>query len=213
MRVATKFALISGASLIGLSLIGARIGITNGLTLEQRATDIQPASLIYQSLQHNTTLSYYTTDFEEIQEPVTDIETILNRHLKGKLAGRGDSFARYGREYRVDPALLVAIAIHETGNGTSKAINELNNAGGIMLPPNFNQLRQFISVNASIEHMAWLIRNTYMDSWNLYSIEEIGNRYCPEGASNDPTNLNQYWIPNVTRIYEEITGEEYKGGY
>ena len=28
-------------------------------------------------------------------------------------------------------------------------------------------------------------------------IEFLGSRYCPIGAKNDPTNLNQYWVKNV----------------
>ena len=28
-------------------------------------------------------------------------------------------------------------------------------------------------------------------------IDFLGSRYCPVGASNDPTNLNKHWIRNV----------------
>lgn len=28
----------------------------------------------------------------------------------------------------------------------------------------------------------------------------LGNRYCPVGASNDPTGLNKNWISNVKRL-------------
>jgi hypothetical protein len=148
---------------------------------------------------------------EDIAEPVICVETILNEYLEGKLANTGDSFLRYGLEYRVDPILLAAIAIHETGNGSSKAINELNNAGGLMQDPANGILMRFISVNASIEYMAWLIRNSYMDARNLYTISEIGNRYCPIGVNNDPTNINQHWIPRVAQIYRQIAGVDYMG--
>ena len=167
----------------------------------------QPIKYQYKAVESNSSVLNATKinyTFTEFKEPVVEIEDILDSHLQGKLAGMGDSFERYGRMYNVDPALLVAIAIHETGNGSSEAIKDLNNVGGIMV--NGEYLRQFISVNASIEYMAWLLRNSYMDARNLYSIEEIGNRYCPEGVANDPTGLNKHWIPAVTRIYGEIIG-------
>ena len=214
MKVSSKILLISTSAFVICTGIGARTGISNNLSTAERLID-KPASTVQLAFkEHSLLSSLYSnniTEMEEIQEPVTDIETILNNHLKGKLAGKGDSFARYGREYRVDPALLAAIAIHETGNGTSKAINNLNNAGGIMQNPARGILRQFISVNASIEYMAWLLRNSYMDARNLHTIEQIGNRYCPVGADYDKkTNLNQHWIPAVTRIYREIVGVDYE---
>ena len=32
-------------------------------------------------------------------------------------------------------------------------------------------------------------------------ITYLGNRWAPVGALNDPAGLNQYWIPNVQRLY------------
>jgi len=32
-------------------------------------------------------------------------------------------------------------------------------------------------------------------------ISFLGNRYCPVGASNDPTGLNKNWIGNVSKLY------------
>lgn len=29
----------------------------------------------------------------------------------------------------------------------------------------------------------------------------LGKRYCPVGADNDPTGLNQHWIKNVRKLY------------
>ena len=38
-------------------------------------------------------------------------------------------------------------------------------------------------------------------SKELDYIAYLGNRWAPVGASNDPAGLNQYWIPNVQRLY------------
>ena len=44
---------------------------------------------------------------------------IINKHLKGKLAGKGRTFVSAGLLHNVNPFLLASISIHETGNGTS----------------------------------------------------------------------------------------------
>ncbi len=31
----------------------------------------------------------------------------------------------------------------------------------------------------------------------------LGNRWAPVGASNDPKNLNKYWIDNVQKLYQK----------
>lgn len=32
---------------------------------------------------------------------------------------------------------------------------------------------------------------------NIPFLQFLGRRYCPTGASNDPTGLNRYWVKNV----------------
>lgn len=48
--------------------------------------------------------------------------------------------------------------------------------------------------------MVSLLQNNYFGK-GLDTIEKIGAKYCPVGADNDPNGLNQYWVPGVTRIY------------
>jgi hypothetical protein len=44
------------------------------------------------------------------------------------------------------------------------------------------------------------------DPTDVYAyIEDLSYRYCPIGASNDPTGLNQHWLGNVTHHYNIIT--------
>lgn len=38
-------------------------------------------------------------------------------------------------------------------------------------------------------------------------IEFLGAHWAPLGVSNDPTNLNRHWIPNVRRIYADLVAE------
>jgi hypothetical protein len=35
------------------------------------------------------------------------------------------------------------------------------------------------------------------------TLEDIQKSYCPIGASNDPSGLNNYWLPRVTQYYNE----------
>ncbi|MDV2686981.1 glucosaminidase domain-containing protein, partial [Alkalihalophilus lindianensis] len=67
----------------------------------------------------------------------------LNQELGGKLQGMGQAFVNAGKVFNVDPALLAAIAQHETGNGKSRAAVEKNNIAGMM---GINGLKSYASV-------------------------------------------------------------------
>jgi murein DD-endopeptidase MepM/ murein hydrolase activator NlpD len=127
---------------------------------------------------------------------------VLNKFLGGKLAGTGALFIKYGQQYGVDPALMAAIAMHETGNGTSNAIRKKNNVGGLM---GKNGLMSFSSIEAGIETMARNLWKNYI-SQGLTTIEAIQKKYAPIGAKNDPTGLNKHWVSGVTKFYQAITG-------
>ncbi|MBW9235637.1 glucosaminidase domain-containing protein, partial [Leptospira santarosai] len=81
------------------------------------------------------------------------------------------------------PGLLSAIAIHETGNGSSRAINNKNNVAGMM---GKNGLRSYESVEESIFDMARNLRKNYLNQ-GIDTIAKIGAKYAPIGAGNDPT--------------------------
>lgn len=122
------------------------------------------------------------------------------------LKGKGDVFAKAGQKYGIDPALLVAISIHETGNGTSPAARNKFNLGGMMDPKsNWSKLMTFDSVDAGIDAMARNLKRNYLDQ-GITSIKGIGNKYAPIGAANDPNGLNKDWIPGVTKLYNQFKG-------
>ena len=103
-------------------------------------------------------------------------------------------------KYDVDWKLIEAIVRHETGNRTSRAYHELNNVGGLM---GKEGLMKFDSKEESYERLVYIIKNYYIDM-GLTTIEQIGSKYCPVGAKNDPNNLNQYWVKGVKSIYENL---------
>jgi len=128
--------------------------------------------------------------------PVDKVPEPLKPHIS--------SFEKYGKQYGVDPNLLLSISLFETGNGTSSAFRNKNNAMGISdsSGPTVQS-----SVEASVEKMARLIGQspTYK---NAKTIEDLANIYSPPGASNDPNQTNSQWPSSVRAKYKQITGVE-----
>jgi hypothetical protein len=128
----------------------------------------------------------------------------LDQHLRGALAGQGDAIVRAAQKYGVDPRLLAAIAMHETGNGSSRGVRRNNNPGGLMdRRTNFRTQQRFSSMEQSFDAMARNLRRNYLDR-GLRSISQIGRKYAPPRANNDPNNLNRHWVPNVTNLYQKL---------
>lgn len=118
------------------------------------------------------------------------------------LKNTGNIFSSVGAKYGIDPALLAAIAVHETGNGTSKAVKNKNNVGGMM---GKNGLMTFSSIEEGIDKMASNLKRNYIDK-GLTTIQQIQKKYAPVGASNDPTGLNNNWVSGVSKYYKMFGG-------
>lgn len=97
--------------------------------------------------------------------------------------------------------LVVAISTHETGYWTSKAFTENYNFGGIMTSKG---LKSYSTYEEGLDHFVKVLKNYYFDE-GLTTIEQIGAKYCPVGAENDPKGLNVNWVPSVTSIYNSYT--------
>ncbi|WP_271006904.1 peptidoglycan DD-metalloendopeptidase family protein [Listeria seeligeri] len=131
-------------------------------------------------------------------------EKTLNDFLKtrGVFKGQANSFIKYGEQYNVDPALVVAIAMHETGNGTSRMVKEFNNPGGLMgNGPGF----QFTTLDKGIEAMIKNLSDLYI-SQGLNTPEKIQPKYAPVGAANDGLGLNKAWLNGVNGFLEQLGG-------
>ncbi len=100
---------------------------------------------------------------------------------------KGEAFIKFGQQYNVNPTVLIAIGMHESGRGTSKAAREMKNIGGIYLN---NKRAKFDNVEDCIEIMAQTI-NTRIKA-NNKSIADVGNsgKYCAKTSSEE-------WINNV----------------
>lgn len=125
--------------------------------------------------------------------------------LPAPLQPYAGAFQEYGAKYGVDPKVLAAIAMHETGNGTSSAFRNKNNAMGVS---NSNGPISMPSVEASIEKMAKLLGSQSSGPYrNASTVPEIAGIYAPIGAGNDPGGLNRHWTARVSRNIQALGGD------
>lgn len=125
----------------------------------------------------------------------------LDNGLEGKLSGTAVHFINAGKKYNIHPGLLSSIAIHETGNGSSKAVNEKLNVAGMM---GKDGLKRYESIEDSIFDMARNLRQNYLDH-GIDTVAKIGAKYAPIGVSNDPTGLNNHWVQGVNRHFNNLS--------
>ena len=129
----------------------------------------------------------------------------LNAVFGGKLAGTGRTFVQISNVFKVNPALMAAIAMHETGNGTSNAIKTKNNCFGMM---NSSGLRTYTTLTEGIRAGISNLSRNYIYQGRK-TIDAIQKKYAPIGASNDSSGLNKNWQDGVNKFYKNITGSTY----
>lgn len=120
----------------------------------------------------------------------------------GAFRGKRTAFEHVAKKYNVDPILMIAISIHETGWGKSPAVVDHNNPSGQMIGStiiHFNTLEEGLDMTGQTLNNLWNERG-------LNSIEKLGTAYAPIGASNDPTGLNANWVPATTKFVQQMGG-------
>jgi hypothetical protein len=130
----------------------------------------------------------------------------LNTQLKGTLQNTGTVFVEAGEKYQINPAFLAAVSMHETGNGTSNASRYKNNVAGMM---GKNGLKSYDSIEESIFDMARNLRNNYLDEGKV-TISQIGGKYAPVGAENDPNGLNNHWVKGVQGYFDKMLKTDFR---
>lgn len=120
----------------------------------------------------------------------------------GVLKNKGNKIIDIAEEQGIDPVLFASIAFHETAWGTSKAVIEKNNPGGLM---SSNGLFVFANLDEGLEAMGVTLHNRILVDGNN-TIELLGQVYAPIGAGNDPTGLNVHWVPTVLEIVGKLGG-------
>jgi len=143
------------------------------------------------------------------QAPTTTQNASFNSaNLSENLKSLSSVFEDAGNAYNVPPALLAAIAEHETGKGTSNAFLNKKNAMGVS---DKTGPIAFGSPAESIYQMARLIGQGANEGTGPYagvkSIQDIANIYAPVGAENDPNGLNSSWTSGVTANIQKLSGQ------
>lgn len=124
----------------------------------------------------------------------------------GVLKEKGDKIIEVAEKQGVDPVLFAAITFSETGWGTSNAVVNYHNPGGIMdTATGMATVKHFKSLDDGLEAMGVTLHNRIVVD-KLDTVEKLGNVYAPIGVSNDPTNLNANWIPTVKGMITQLGG-------
>ena len=198
-------------TIIYILLIGTVLGVysTHNVVLansinEMNKTTIEvKESKILSLIKKNTKLSEENKNYSELK---AELEKVKAENQKLRTIDSLNTIESdiYNKAVEVgltheQAILVIAISKHETGKWTSNAFKNKNNFGGVMCSTG---LKIYNTYNEGLEAFVKLLKNRYFDK-GLNTIEKIGGVYCPIGATNDPTGVNQYWIPNITKFYNE----------
>ncbi|MGA0067932.1 MAG: hypothetical protein ACO3PB_00515 [Miltoncostaeaceae bacterium] len=118
------------------------------------------------------------------------------------LAGEGATFVREGLANDIDPRVLVAIAAQETMLMTYGPAQQINNPFGLGPGIQFATPAEAIAMAASA-------LNRYADD-GLVTLAQIGGRWAPVGATNDPQGLNGGWPAGVSTFFTTLGGDPYR---
>ena len=102
--------------------------------------------------------------------------------------------------------LIIAISRHETGNWTSNLYKNNNNFGGLY-NGNEGKFYSYNSKEEGLQAFVNLLKYNYFGK-GLDTIEKIGAKYCPIGASNDANGINVNWVPRVNQYYNDYLGNK-----
>lgn len=113
-------------------------------------------------------------------------------------------FIEAAKANKLDPAFLMAVAMHETDNGKARVFTEGKNAMGISNRKGWVPMK-------SVEDSIWRQAKTLGNPEGLYkgarTIREIGAIYAPpNGVENDPKDLNKHWPSGVSKYYKTVRG-------
>ena len=146
----------------------------------------------------------YTRDITKLYEGTAED---LNKYLEGKgvLEGKGQAFIDAQNKYGISAAVLVGIAMNESGKGTSDLAKNKNNVGGVRILGS-TKFRTFESVDACIMEMGRFLKVGYVDNSGrpLTKLYQINAKYCPASDPTDKTGNNGLWARAVDKYAKEV---------
>nr|WP_241522526.1 CHAP domain-containing protein [Staphylococcus delphini] len=146
----------------------------------------------------------------------------------GELEGKSDKVVEIAKKNKVPPNLFMAIIASESMWGRGENATVQKNPLSVMGTKSIHD-SAYSKIEDGLEDGAKNLYDLYI-SEGLTTPKEIGPKYAPIGASNDPSNMNARWVPTVTKIMTSLSegsssakvdcssqsgsksvGEEYKG--
>ncbi len=115
----------------------------------------------------------------------------INRVLQAynsPAAGKGQALYDMGKQYGIDPAFALAFFMHESSFGTKGEARTSLSLGNLRCIPNAecrDGYAWFPSWEAGFNAWYELIRNLYVTTWGLTTIEQIIPKYAPAADNND----------------------------
>ena len=145
---------------------------------------------------------------QEVVPAVTGDDAELTRGIDGYLAskaspltGLGAVFVTESRRVGLDPRFLVAVSGAETSFGTYGPSQSIHNPFG--MGPGIVYASWSEAIGAAARNLGGPL---YLGDERVI-IGAIQQRWAPNGASNDPTDLNSNWGRNVSTYYTELGGD------
>lgn len=158
--------------------------------------DVQKATLVIERV---------SSEFDVRTAHLASAST-LDLFFQGTLEGLGEVFVEAGKENGISPFFLAAIALHESGNGSSSIARRCNNPMGILIDG--KAPRSFESTEEAVRYMAARLNSKLYIGSGHTTVAEIQKIYCPVGAKNDPKSLNKYWLSGITTWMNRLCLEE-----
>ena len=122
---------------------------------------------------------------------------VVEQPLKTLYNGEYETIMEAARANDCTDTALVCIlfAIRTAENGREGIEFGVLHPRAIDQPNSLRVQAGWCAATVSKNHKRWIDSGQHVDF-----ITFLGNRYCPVGADNDPTGLNNHWIPNVKKI-------------
>lgn len=119
---------------------------------------------------------------------VGQIERVLTQY-GSPAVGLGQTIYDLGVKYGIDPAYALAFFVHESGCGTRGVARFTKSIGNIRWTEgydNYEGYRSYSSWASGVEDWYKLIKELYIDGWQLKTVDAIVPVYAPYGDNNDP---------------------------
>ena len=122
-------------------------------------------------------------------------------------AGSGQAIYNEGLKYGIDPVFALAFFMHESSFGTAGMAQVTLSLGNLRCIPNADCISGYAAFpnwNAGFDAWYQLIRNLYVASWGLTTVDQIIPRYAPPTDNNNDAD----YISSVENAIDAWRGNQ-----